>query len=136
MSIVDTTLNFIVSLLLIVCFKFGSAQPSIVDVILYDRSAIIRWEIQCSDMTEVSDILYGCSQTSFYDNNLTTVRHQVNRNEAYRERTLGLHKTLIGDSWKCLFKLLGVHHENCVTEDGNCVLIDVLSFERPIFGMP
>ena len=134
MSIVDTTLTMLV---LNACFKFGTAQPSIVDVTLYEHSAIIRWEVQCNDMTEVSEILYGCSRTNFQDNNMTTVRHSVNRNEAYREKTLLLFNDFyVGDGWKCVFKLIGVQYENCVTEDGNCILIDASTFVRPIIGMP
>lgn len=117
-------------------FEFGSTQPSIADVILFDHSAIIRWEVQCSDMTEISDILFGCSQSNFPDNNLTIVRHIVNKRETYREKILHLHNgSTIGNNWKCVFKLLGVHYENCVTEDSLCVLIDVSSFARPISGI-
>ena len=95
--------------MLTLCSKLKSTQPSIVDVILYDLSALIPWEVQCGDtVTEVSEILYGCSRTNFQDDNMTTVRHSVNKNEAYREKTLLLHNDFYEDSWKCLFKLLGV----------------------------
>ena len=117
------------------CIKFGSAQPSIVDVIMHDDRAVIRWEVQCIHMSEVTDILYGCSQTSFQGNNMSTVRHVVNRIEIYREKTLFLHNYLNGDDWKCVFKLVGVHYGTCVTEDSACVLINVPSFVRPLTGM-
>ena len=136
MSVVDNTFKLTV-LMLILCFKLVSTQPSIVDVILYDLSVLlIRWEVQCGDMTEVSEILYGCSRTNFQDDNMTTVRHSVNKNEAYREKTLLLHNDFYEDSWKCLFKLLGVQTETCVTEDSDCVLVDISSFTRPVIGRP
>ena len=127
--------SIIKAVTLLLCLDTGSPQPAIVDIILQDHSAILRWQTQCST-TEVSSILYGCSPTTFQDTNLTSLRHLADRDEPYREKQLSIpDEAFIGDSWKCVFKLIGVQYGNCMTQDGICVAVDVSSFRRPLIGI-
>ena len=130
-----TMISIINAVTMLFSLQIGSPQPAIIDITLQaDHTAILRWQTQCST-AEVSGIVYGCSQTTFQDINLTTLRHLVDRDEPYREIELSIpDKAFNGDNWKCVFKVIGEQYDNCMTQDSLCVTVDVSSFTSPIIG--
>ena len=124
---------FLSIVFLVQAVQIGSGQPSIEDVTFSGSVATLRWETQCNDVEEVTNITYGCSQNKFIESDFKTVRHRINKIEPLRERLLSLSITDSGE-WKCVFKLQGVPYQDCTTRDSICVLIDVTSYTMSIDG--